>query len=126
MLTVEYFTRIRTHPDATISSRPINAPCTIRARGQDRLHSPIRVLNGLGAVWVRDDLRLAAWRSVRVLDAGSRSAATANGCGIGWCLPLRRAGGQLDEVVFLRVGVPLRDPARGHVWWAVGRTAAAR
>lgn len=112
-------------PNATITSRSINAPRAVRARGQDRLHGPIRVLNGLGAIGMRDDLRLAARRAIRVLDGVGRSAA-ADGCGVGRGLPLRHAGGQLDEVVLLAVGVPLRNPARGHVRRPEGWAAAAR
>lgn len=90
----------------------------------DRLHSTVSVLDGLGAVRMCDELGLATWDAEGMLDVGGRS--TAYGRSVCRDVPLRDTSGQLDVVVLLAIGVPLRDPARRQVRWGLCRAFAAR
>lgn len=62
---------------------------------------------------MRDQLALAR-HTIRMLVVGGGSAS--DGGSVCRDIPLRNAGRELDVVVLLAVGVPLRNPARRKMW----------
>ncbi len=104
-----------TYPKALSPCGPSPHASRAFASWQYGLHGPVRVLYSLAAVGVRDQLGLAisGRTAVGMLDVVGRGVA-ADGSRLGRSIPLRRARGQLHEVVLFARGVPLGDPAPGE------------
>lgn len=80
--------------------------------------APVRVCDQLGP-----DAR--GRPAVRVIDVVRGRVAAAHGGRLGRGVPLRHAGGELDEIVLLARSVPLGYPTAGERWRWEGRAIAA-
>lgn len=102
-----------TYTNTAIARGTTRAPCAL---GQDGLHGAVGVADRLRTVGMSDELRLG-WGAVGMFDVLGRGAAREGG--LGRRVPLRDAGGQLDEVILLAGAIPLRNPAGGQ--WRRGK-----